>query len=70
MSDFDPNDLAHQQPHVVEELPGFDPNHQITAPGVRDYRSLGCRARRAARFWLLKVMITHAIGGRRFEGDH
>eukprot|EP00965_Chrysotila_dentata_P057886 1919001-Pleurochrysis_carterae.AAC.1 len=29
---FDPNHLAHQQPHVAKELPGSDPNHQITAP--------------------------------------
>eukprot|EP00965_Chrysotila_dentata_P073519 2428424-Pleurochrysis_carterae.AAC.1 len=32
MPGSDPNQLAHQQPLVGEELPGFDPNHQITAP--------------------------------------
>eukprot|EP00965_Chrysotila_dentata_P162114 5353503-Pleurochrysis_carterae.AAC.2 len=32
MPGFDPNHLAHQQPHVVKQLPGFEPNHQITAP--------------------------------------
>eukprot|EP00965_Chrysotila_dentata_P095618 3160736-Pleurochrysis_carterae.AAC.1 len=33
MPGFDPNHIAHQQPHVVKQLQGFDPNHQITAPG-------------------------------------
>eukprot|EP00965_Chrysotila_dentata_P073903 2440994-Pleurochrysis_carterae.AAC.1 len=27
MPGFDPTHLAHQQPHVIKELPGFDPNH-------------------------------------------
>eukprot|EP00965_Chrysotila_dentata_P011800 387143-Pleurochrysis_carterae.AAC.1 len=34
MPGFDPNHLAHRQPDVVRELPGFDSNYQITAPGV------------------------------------
>eukprot|EP00965_Chrysotila_dentata_P231985 6198689-Pleurochrysis_carterae.AAC.1 len=41
------------------------PNH---SPEVWSSRCLGCWARRTARFWLLEVVITHAIGGRRFEG--
>eukprot|EP00965_Chrysotila_dentata_P056628 1878639-Pleurochrysis_carterae.AAC.2 len=27
MPGFDPNQLAHQQPHIVKGLPGFDPIH-------------------------------------------
>eukprot|EP00965_Chrysotila_dentata_P022856 757827-Pleurochrysis_carterae.AAC.1 len=67
MPGFDPNYLAHQQPHVVKELPGFDPNHQITAPEAWNSRSAGCRTRHAARSWLLKAMITRTIGGKRLE---
>eukprot|EP00965_Chrysotila_dentata_P090567 2988991-Pleurochrysis_carterae.AAC.1 len=29
MPGFDPNHLAHQQPHIVEELPGFDRSQQL-----------------------------------------
>eukprot|EP00965_Chrysotila_dentata_P216030 6189129-Pleurochrysis_carterae.AAC.1 len=68
MQEVDPNHLAHQQPYVVKGLPGFYPNHQITSSEVRNSRSSGCRARCAARFWLLKVVITSAIDGRSFEG--
>eukprot|EP00965_Chrysotila_dentata_P117821 3893548-Pleurochrysis_carterae.AAC.1 len=34
MPAFDFNHLAHKQPRVVKELPGFNPNYQITALGV------------------------------------
>eukprot|EP00965_Chrysotila_dentata_P206150 6183381-Pleurochrysis_carterae.AAC.7 len=35
MPGFDPNHLAHQQPHVKKnKSPGFDPNRQLTAPGI------------------------------------
>eukprot|EP00965_Chrysotila_dentata_P026679 884492-Pleurochrysis_carterae.AAC.1 len=41
---FDLNRLAHQQPYVVKEVPGFDPNYQTLAPEVLNFRSTGCRA--------------------------
>eukprot|EP00965_Chrysotila_dentata_P009047 294090-Pleurochrysis_carterae.AAC.2 len=57
----------HPFPGHESVMPVFGPNHQITAP-QSNFRSPGCRARWKMHPWPSTVVITRAIGGRRFEG--
>eukprot|EP00965_Chrysotila_dentata_P258238 6213153-Pleurochrysis_carterae.AAC.3 len=68
MPGFDPNNLAHQQPHTVNRTAGFRSRPSDHSPRSSKSRSLGCRARLTRRSWLLTVAIMRAVGGRRFEG--
>eukprot|EP00965_Chrysotila_dentata_P130602 4317930-Pleurochrysis_carterae.AAC.1 len=66
MPGFDPNHLAHQQPHVVKELQGFDPNHQIIAPGViADLQDVGHVGRCSPGREQLRSRAPSAAGVRR-----
>eukprot|EP00965_Chrysotila_dentata_P101374 3346577-Pleurochrysis_carterae.AAC.1 len=63
MPGSDRNFLAHQQPYVVKELPGFDPNHQISAqprcPGGS--WTAGCRS--APEGALCSALLAVKFGG-------